>query len=194
MFDYKREDLVHFSDRVRLKGNLQRSKLAVKDLHKFYSEIQGNDMLFLKGNFNGTLNNFSTPNLNMYSKNGLVIRGDMGFVNSFNSKRGFIFDADLSQVSSNYNQLKSLLPNVLGKTFGKLELGVETGSSFASNGKSEQKNSLSGNPPVIICHYRITTGFFVASFFFYQKISVLKHSSEQIIKYPIQQYSNYSLS
>ncbi|MFY7670171.1 translocation/assembly module TamB domain-containing protein [Tenacibaculum sp. MEBiC06402] len=116
VFDYKREDFAYFSDRVRLKANFQKSKISIKDLHKFYNEIQGNDMLFLRGNFNGTLNNFSTPNLNMYSKNGLVIRGDMGFVNAFNSKRGFIYDADLSKVASNYNQLKSLLPNVLGKT------------------------------------------------------------------------------
>ncbi len=115
-FNYKREDFSSFTDRVKLKANFKKSELSVKDIHKFYDEIRGNDKMFFTGRFNGTLNNFSTPNLNMYSKNGLVVRGDMGFVNVFNSERGFVFDADLSKVSSNYNQLKSLLPNVLGKT------------------------------------------------------------------------------
>ncbi|WP_232731507.1 translocation/assembly module TamB domain-containing protein [Tenacibaculum sp. SZ-18] len=115
-FNYRRQDLAYFTDKVRLSAAFQKSELSVKDMKKFYSEISGNDKMFFTGNFNGTLNNFSTPNLNLYSKNGLFIKGDMGFVNVFNSERGFIFDGDLDKVSSDYNQLKSLLPNVLGKT------------------------------------------------------------------------------
>ncbi|CAL2082066.1 translocation/assembly module TamB domain-containing protein [Tenacibaculum sp. 190524A05c] len=115
-FNYNRKDFAQFTDKVKLKANFKKSELSVKDVSKFYSEIRGNDKMFFTGRFNGTLNNFNTPNLNMYSKNGLVVRGDMGFVNVFKSERGFVFDADLDKVSSNYNQLKSLLPNVLGKT------------------------------------------------------------------------------
>lgn len=115
-FNYKRKDFINFTDKVKLNAKFKKSKLSVKDIHKFYGELRGNDQVFFTGNFVGTLNNFSTNSMNMYSKNGLVIRGDMGFVNVFNSERGFVFDADMQRVSSNYNQLKSLLPNVLGKT------------------------------------------------------------------------------
>lgn len=115
-FDYKREDFSKFTDKVKLTANFNKSVLAVKDLHKFYGELRGNDKLFFTGKLNGTLNNFSLENFNMYSKNGMVIRGDMGFVNALNSSRGFVFDADIVKVVSNYNQLKNTLPNVLGKT------------------------------------------------------------------------------
>ncbi|WP_299625616.1 translocation/assembly module TamB [uncultured Tenacibaculum sp.] len=115
-FNYKRKDLASFTDKVKVKANFEKSTLAVKDASKFYRELQGNDKLIFTGKVDGTLNNFNANRINMYSKNGMVIRGDMGFVNSFNSERGFLFDADLERVSSNYNQLKSILPNVLGKT------------------------------------------------------------------------------
>ncbi len=115
-FKYKRKDLADFSDKVKIKAVFSKSMLAVKDVHKFYGELQGNDKLIFTGSVFGTLNNFSANNINMYSKNGMLIRGDMGFVNALNLDRGFMFDADIDRVSSNYNQLKNILPNVLGKT------------------------------------------------------------------------------
>lgn len=115
-FNYNRKDFANFTDRVKLKANFKRSTVAVKDINNFYGELKGNDKLIFNGKINGTLNNFSTTNLNMYSKNGMIIKGDMGFVNAFNTDRGFVFDANMKKVSANYNQLKSILPNVLGKT------------------------------------------------------------------------------
>ena len=116
VFNYKRKDLASFTDKVNIKADFKKSTLAVKDVNKFYGELRGNDKLIFTGSATGTLNNFNANNINMYSKNGMIIRGDMGFVNAFNSSRGFLFDADIVKVSSNYNQLKSILPNVLGKT------------------------------------------------------------------------------
>ncbi|MBF0264033.1 MAG: flagellar basal body L-ring protein FlgH [Gammaproteobacteria bacterium] len=51
--------------------------------------------------------------------------------------------------------LEAGIPNVLGnvvssKYLNKLELGVESAAAFASNGKSEQKNSLTGSITVTI--------------------------------------------
>lgn len=114
-FNYNRKDFAHFTDKVRLSADFKKSVLSVKDLNKIYRELRGSDKLKFTGNVQGTLNNFSVMDLNMRSVRGLVVKGDLGFVNAFNSDRGFIFDGDLKRVSSNYNQLKSLLPNVLGK-------------------------------------------------------------------------------
>ncbi|WP_442267140.1 translocation/assembly module TamB domain-containing protein [Tenacibaculum sp. ZS6-P6] len=116
VFNYKRKDLASFTDKVNIKADFKKSTLAVKDVNKFYGELRGNDKLIFTGSATGTLNNFNANNINMYSKNGMIIRGDMGFVNAFNSERGFLFDADIENVASNYNQLKNILPNVLGKT------------------------------------------------------------------------------
>lgn len=115
-FNYKREDFVRFTDKVKLKANFKKSVVAIKDLNKFYNELKGNDKIFFSGKIRGVLNNFSASNLNMYSKNGMQFRGNTGFVNAFNSDRGFVFDAEVKKLSSNYNQLKNMLPNVLGKT------------------------------------------------------------------------------
>ena len=42
--------------------------------------------------------------------------GNMGFVNVFRRDRGFLFDANFKRVKSNYSQLKSILPNILGNS------------------------------------------------------------------------------
>ncbi|TYP97550.1 uncharacterized protein DUF490 [Tenacibaculum adriaticum] len=115
IFKYKREDFSSFLDKVKVQGEFKKSSISVIDLNKFYGELGGADMLFFTGKIKGVLNNFSADNLNMYSKYGMQIKGDLGFVNAFNSERGFVFDGNIDRVSSNYNQLRSILPNVLGK-------------------------------------------------------------------------------
>lgn len=113
---YKIEDFKNFNDKVKIKAKFKNSVFAIRDLKKFYRELSGNDMLYFSTRCYGTLNNFSLNNLNLRSRDNLRIKGDLGFVNSFNTARGFVFDADIDKVTSNYNQLKRVLPNVLGKT------------------------------------------------------------------------------
>jgi len=115
-FTYKPNDLQFFTDKVNIKADFRKSKLSVKDLQKFYDELRGNDILSFTGKINGTLNNFSANKLNLYSKNGMQIVGNLKFKNVINTDRGFVFEGDINQLKSNYNQLKNILPNVLGKT------------------------------------------------------------------------------
>lgn len=115
-FNYKIEDLKDFVEKVNIKANFKNSRISISDLKKFYSELSGNDMLYFKTRFNGTLNNFGLSRLVVSSKEGLRIRGNLEFINPLNTKEGgFVFDADIKSASSNYNQLKKVLPNVLGK-------------------------------------------------------------------------------
>ena len=72
-FLYKREDLADFNNKVIIKANFNKSKLAVKDLKKYYNELSGNDMITLSGKLNGALNNFELKRLNLISKNGIKI-------------------------------------------------------------------------------------------------------------------------
>lgn len=116
IFKYKREDFVNFTDKVKLKANFKKSLISVRDLNKLYNELGGADKIYFSGRVKGVLNNFSAENISMYSKNGLQFRGNAGFVNAFNSSRGFVFDSKIKKLSSNYYQLRNILPNVLGKT------------------------------------------------------------------------------
>lgn len=113
---YKRKDLADFNDKVNIKATFLKSAFSVKDLKKFYNELSSADLLTFTGKLNGTLNNFNVYNLNMHSKRGIKIKGNLGFVNALNTERGFIFDGDLDNVTANYQQLKNILPNLLGKT------------------------------------------------------------------------------
>ncbi len=115
-FKYKREELKEFNDKVQIKAAFKKSSISAKDLNKFYGELGGNDMLYLSGVADGVLNNFSLSNLDLRSKNGMKIMGDFGFVNVLNKDRGFVFDANLKNVTSNYFQLRNVLPNLIGKS------------------------------------------------------------------------------
>ncbi|WP_299123727.1 translocation/assembly module TamB [uncultured Tenacibaculum sp.] len=113
---YNRKDFANFNDKVNVKAKFSKSALAVKDLSKLYKELSGNDIVYFTGDIDGTLNNFSANNVRLHSKKGMRIVGNMGFVNAIKTSRGFVFDADLDNVTSNYYQLKSVLPNLLGRT------------------------------------------------------------------------------
>ena len=115
-FNYKREDLASFNDKVQIDANFEPSTIAVQDVKRFYNELSGNDVLDFKGKFKGKINNFQLKELNLTSKKGLVIIGDLAFKNVVAKNRGFIFKGDLDNLTATYTELKNILPNVLGKT------------------------------------------------------------------------------
>lgn len=115
-FSYKVGDLADFNNKVYIKADFKKSDLAIADLKKLYTELSGNDKIFFTTKFRGTLNDFSLNNLNLTSRKGMKIIGNLKFKNVVNSERGFVFQGDLKNVTSNYQQLKSILPNVLGSS------------------------------------------------------------------------------
>ena len=114
-FTYKREDLADFTNKVQIDANFDKSNVAISDIKKFYNELNGNDILSLTGKLNGKLNNFGVDNLDLFSQKGLKIKGNLSFVNSVNTERGFIFEGNLDNLTATYNGLRAVLPNVLGK-------------------------------------------------------------------------------
>jgi len=114
-FTYKEGDLKHFIDKVNFKIRLDDSKVAVQDVKNYYKELSGNQILYFKGNMNGPLNNFDVTKLNLSSKSGIKVQGDLSFVNSVSNERGFVFEGNLKNLTATYKELKNILPNVLGK-------------------------------------------------------------------------------
>ncbi len=115
-FLYKEGELADFVNKVKIKAAFTKSSFAIKDLKKLYTELSGADVLHFSGNMNGTLNDFTTKNIIVNSNKGLKIVGNLAFKNAVNYEKGFVFTGDLKNVTSNYNQLKRVLPNVLGNT------------------------------------------------------------------------------
>ncbi|WP_299012439.1 translocation/assembly module TamB [uncultured Polaribacter sp.] len=116
VFNYNKGDLAKFTDNVKITANFTKSKIKITDLKKFYTELSGNDVIFFNGKLNGTLNNFDLRNLNLKTRKGIKVIGNLSFVNAVNTKRGFVFDGKLRNLSASYAELKNILPNVLGNT------------------------------------------------------------------------------
>ena len=115
-FAYERKDLIDFTNKVNITASFVKSKITVQDLKKYYNELNGNDDIYFSGNFKGKLNNFSLNRLRLTSRKGIKVYGDLDFVNAVNFNRGFIFKGNLNDLTATYVDLKSILPNVLGKT------------------------------------------------------------------------------
>ena len=116
LFTYKRADLADFNNKVQVKAAFRKSTFSIRDFKKLYSELSGNDLLIFTANASGTLNNLKIQNLELTSKKGVEIFGDLSFKHFVNFDSGFTFKADLSKLSATYSDLKSILPNILGNT------------------------------------------------------------------------------
>ncbi len=116
VFNYTKKDLSNFNDKVQIEADITKAKISLKDLHQFYNELGKNDIVTFTSKFKGTLNNFMLKKLRLTSKNNSIINGNLHFINAINRENGFALNANLSNLTSDYNNLKQLLPNLLGKT------------------------------------------------------------------------------
>lgn len=129
VFNYKREDLADFNNKVMIDGVFSKSTISFIDLNKFYNEFGRNTIATFTTNFKGVLNDFTLEDFNLASNRKSVIDSDLHFKNVIDREKGFSLDARIYELSSNYQSLKKLLPNILGKTlpstfnkFGKFNL------------------------------------------------------------------------
>lgn len=115
--NYKIEDFADFNNKVRFDVQLASSTLASNDIRCFYKELGKNQFLYTKSNVSGTLNNLIISQLNIVDSNKSKIKGSIRFKNLFpNNGNEFYMKVKFSTLSSTYNNLIRLLPNVLGKT------------------------------------------------------------------------------
>jgi len=145
---YKREDLADFNHKVNIKAKFLESSLAIKDLNKFYKELAGNNDLNFSGNIKGTLNNFGLENFNLSTIEGIKIEGDLSFVNAINSENGFVFEGDFKNLTATQKELKSILPNLLGKTMP---------STFDKLGQFNLKGTIRATPSQIDANVDLTS-------------------------------------
>lgn len=113
---YQREDFEDFNNKVQIEATFLDSEIAVQDIKKFYEELSGNDVLDFKSKFTGTLNNFELNQLKLSSKKGIIVNGNLAFVNVIDRNDGFIFEGKLNNLTATRKELRNLLPNVLGKS------------------------------------------------------------------------------
>ncbi|WP_274476217.1 translocation/assembly module TamB domain-containing protein [Mangrovimonas aestuarii] len=116
-FIYDRENLRYFTDKVQLKAKFTEADVALDEVNRFYSEFGEKQRAKFTGEFYGTLNNLEVKNLRLDTSRRSKIYGDVEFKNLFdNAKENFSMQGRFDNLTSNYNDLREIMPNLLGKS------------------------------------------------------------------------------
>lgn len=114
-FDYKREDLQDFTNKVNVTASFKDSEVSLTELNVFFDEFGTNQRATLNADLSGTLNNLVANNLNLSTTRNTRIIGDITFKNLFsNEDDSFALNGRFQNLASNYYDLTALLPKILG--------------------------------------------------------------------------------
>ena len=120
ILNYKVEDFLNFTDKVKFNVTIDSSSIATNDLRYFYDGLGKNQHFKLKTKLKGPLNNLNLRGLRLTDTNGSRIVGNINFKNLLGSKeQKFSMDGKFDRLVSSYDNLVALLPVVLGKRLPK---------------------------------------------------------------------------
>lgn len=132
---YDRKDFSDFNNKVVFDVKIDEGSISSNDLNKFYGEFGKNQQYELKGKLLGTLNDFDTKKLVLLDQNGSEIRGDFRFKNLFSKQKdSYYIKGDFTKITSTYENLYKILPNILGK---KLPSNFKKMGKFTLSGEAE---------------------------------------------------------
>ncbi|MDD7886307.1 translocation/assembly module TamB domain-containing protein [Flavivirga sp. 57AJ16] len=139
-FSYDRKDLQFFTDKVLVSARFRESKVFLNELNTFYNEFGVNQSAEFSVDLSGTLNNLQATNLKLNTSRNTRVYGDINFKNLFNKEEdNFYMNGNFRNLSSTYKDLKSLLPNVLGKSIpsslDRLGMFIIVGNSQVTSSK-----------------------------------------------------------
>jgi len=123
VFDYDRKDFKEFLDKVRITASFVESTVSLDEINLLYDQFGKGISVSFSSNMSGVLNDLNAEDLFLQTNN-TGIRGDFNFKHLFSREASFIMEAKMKNVTSSYYELRSLMPNILGKsipsTFSKI--------------------------------------------------------------------------
>ena len=120
ILNYKVEDFLDFTDKVKFNVVLDSASIASNDIRYFYDGLGKNQHFKIKTKIRGTLNDLNLRHLNLSDTNGSKINGTINFKNLLGSKtQKFAMDGKFDKLVSSYDNLVVLLPSILGKKLPK---------------------------------------------------------------------------
>jgi len=132
VMDYGAGDFLDFLNKVKFTADFVDSKIAFDEINLLYNQFGEGREAFFSSNITGVLNDLNTNDLFLVSDN-TGIRGDFNFKNLFTGSQPFVMDANIKDISTSYYQLRSLMPNLLGKTLPSI---FEKFGEFTIRGKA----------------------------------------------------------
>jgi len=136
ILSYNRKDFSDFNNKVIFTIKTEKASLSTNDIRFFYDGLGKNQQFDFSGSIKGTLNDLTAKNLVLTDNHNTQIIGDVNFKNLFQKKGkgNFYMKGSFDRVSSNYNELITLLPNVLGE---KLPSSLKKLGQFDLSGYAE---------------------------------------------------------
>ncbi|MEP6806305.1 MAG: translocation/assembly module TamB domain-containing protein [Flavobacterium sp.] len=120
ILNYKVEDFLHFTDKVKFDVALDSASVASNDVRFFYDGLGKNQHFKIKTKLKGTLNNLNLRNLRLSDMNGSKINGTLNFKNLLGGKtQKFAMEGKFDKLISSYDNLVVILPGILGKKLPK---------------------------------------------------------------------------
>lgn len=114
VFSYDREDLANFLNKVNIDAEFKDSRISLDEINTYYNEFGTGKEVVFSGKVGGVLNGLNVDGLFLESEN-TGVRGDFELDNMFNETAPFVIRGQIDNLSSSYYQLRSLLPDILGK-------------------------------------------------------------------------------
>ncbi len=114
---YTREKMRDFLNQVDFDFRIDRAYVASNELNYFYNEFGPDQKFYLSTTLKGPLNNFVLHNLKLLDAEQSEIIGTVNFRSLFDKTGpGFYMNGDFDRVASNYNNLRNIMPRILGKS------------------------------------------------------------------------------
>lgn len=113
ILNYGENGLSDFNNNVVFDARIEESKISTNDLNTLYNEFGRNIGIDLHGNINGTLNDLTFSGGSMSYANTRLL-GTYQFQNLFKSEETFIIKGSNHTISSNYYDLRRLMPSLIG--------------------------------------------------------------------------------
>jgi len=112
-FDYQREDLRFFNDKVLLKAKFSDLVLSTNDLRLFYDGF-GQDVIF-KGSteLSGTLNQLAVNQINIAFDQNAFLSAEVQLSELFNREKAYEIKANVGRLKFDQGNLSHLLPKLL---------------------------------------------------------------------------------
>jgi hypothetical protein len=130
-FDYELGDLSDFTNKVQIDANFKKADIVLSDLKKFYGEFGRYDKIHFSARAKGTINDFEVTQIDLSSDRFSLLRGNVNIVNVLDREQ-FLLTGEIRELSSNYDHLVNLLPNLLGSRIPK---ALEKIGYFSSSGR-----------------------------------------------------------
>jgi len=110
-FTYELEEFLDFENKVHITGAFLESVVSSNDLQAFYPDFGEDQIMRLNTDFEGTLNDFVLPNLQLSGMDRSRVEGKVNIKGAFSEGgKDFKLTGDFSHFATNYYDLVNLLP------------------------------------------------------------------------------------